>query len=580
MNRIIPGCLILAAGAIVYIIGGSVGDILVPVSFITAAVWFFASNRKWIKKNPGNHSEYEDALSRQQPVTGDVQKENSEVTIAALGTDYRRLQWKETEQTVDSILDNFINVIQSKLNAHTVAVLFPTPDNGYSIRRFTSKSENINDKAVIYPGVGVIGSFLKDGLRQLNLHEIVTDSMTLYYYKKDAGIRSLMASPVTGGNAERGVVIVDSTEVHRFSDEDHSYLSSMAALIGQTVYATYLSTEYKLEHHRIVAMSSIEKEFFRNLSIDSILDKILEIIPFAISCDRLTISLTGTDAGTAVIRRAWGLNSENFSELTFSIQEKTLAGLVYSKNICLFRNFAGNRYETRYNDGEPVSHELSSFIAFPIGVDKCSGLIMLESLRRDAFTESSRDLLSRLATSAGLAIEKLRILEKANTMATHDGLTGLINHREFQSLLKDEITRSIRYNDPMSLVICDIDFFKKVNDTYGHQFGDTVLREVSNRLKENVREGVDLVARYGGEEFALVLVKTDAERAAETVERIRQQVEQVKIKSPRGENMNVTMSFGIAVFPQHAKLIDALIQKADKALYRAKGNGRNRVEMF
>jgi diguanylate cyclase (GGDEF)-like protein len=185
-----------------------------------------------------------------------------------------------------------------------------------------------------------------------------------------------------------------------------------------------------------------------------------------------------------------------------------------------------------------------------------------------------------LATSAGLAIEKLQIIEQANALATHDGLTGLINHRQFQALLKDEITRAIRYSDPLSLVLCDIDFFKKVNDTYGHPFGDTVLREVSARLRENVRDGVDVVARYGGEEFALVLVKTDAQKAIETVERIRQQIESRFLKSPHGEDIHVTMSFGIAVYPKHAKQIDALIQKSDKALYRAKENGRNRVEIF
>jgi diguanylate cyclase (GGDEF)-like protein len=223
---------------------------------------------------------------------------------------------------------------------------------------------------------------------------------------------------------------------------------------------------------------------------------------------------------------------------------------------------------------------LSSFLAFPIGVDRCIGAFFLESLRKDAFTESSRDLLLRLSTSAGLAIERLRIIEQAKTLATHDGLTGLINHREFQALLKDEISRALRYGDPVSLVLCDIDFFKKINDTFGHPFGDTVLKGVAGKLKENLRDGVDAVARYGGEEFALILVKTDAQKAVETVERIRQEIEKFFFKSPKGEDIRVTMSFGIAVYLQHAKQIEVLIQKADKALYRAKENGRNRVEMF
>jgi diguanylate cyclase (GGDEF)-like protein len=587
-RKYLPGLFICVVGLLAHFFGGRAGDVIVPVSLM-AAGWFIVSAKKSGARPNITAAEPASRFSLLPAIAKEVSAEAAEVTeaseasgvsMAALGAHYRREQWRAAEKIVDSVLDAFIRVIQSKLNAHTAAVLFPTNDNGYRIRRFVSKCEYVNEEAVIYPGVGVIGGFLKDGLKRLNLHEIVSDSMTLYYYKRDAGIRSLIASPIVAGNAERGAVIVDSTEVRHFSDEDHAYLSTMAGLIGQTVYHAYLSTEYHLEYRRIVSMSSIEKDFFQNLTIDAILDKMAEIIPFAIACDRLTISLRGPGPGEATVRRAWGLNADAFNGLSFSTEEKSLAGVVYAKNMHLSRNFAPGRREIRYAEGEAASEELSSFLAHPIGVDKSIGAFFLESLRTDAFSEANRDLLSRLATSAGLAIEKLQIIEQANALATHDGLTGLINHRQFQALLKDEITRAIRYGDPLSLVLCDIDFFKKVNDTHGHPFGDTVLKDVSARLRENLRDGVDIVARYGGEEFALVLVKTDAQKAMETVERIRQQIEGRLLKSPQGEDIRVTMSFGIAVYLQHAKQLDMLIQKADKALYRAKENGRNRVEMF
>ncbi len=571
----------LVAGLAAFYAGGIVRSLCVPAAFIAAGVMvmFIARSRGAATASAASGSA-DAAPSLPASISKEVSEESADAAMTALGAHFRKEQWRRAESVVDQILDSFIRIIQARLNAHTVAVLFPTNDSGYRIRRFASRSEHVNDQAVIYPGVGVIGSFLKDGLKQLNLHEIVTDSMTLYYYKDDAGIRSLMASPVMADGTERGTIIVDSTEVRHFSDEDHAYLTTMANLVGQTVYFAYLSTEYRLEHRRIVSMSSIEKEFFRVQTVDAILDTMMKIVPFAIACDRLTISLRDPETADATIQRVWGLSAENFKNLVFSTTDKTLAGLVYAKNMYLFRNFVEDHYETRYTQGEHQSQELSSFLAFPIGVDKCIGAFFLESLRKDAFTESNRDLLSRLATSAGLAIERLRIVEQAKNLATHDGLTGLINHREFQALLKDEITRSIRYEDPLSLVICDIDFFKKINDTYGHPFGDTVLRGISGKLRENLREGVDVVARYGGEEFALVLVKTDAQKAVETVERIRQEIEKFLFKSPRGEDIRVTMSFGIAVYWQHAKQIEVLIQKADKALYRAKENGRNRVELF
>jgi diguanylate cyclase (GGDEF)-like protein len=562
--------------------GGPFRSIVVPCAFVAAAVWIIVIVKSLASPRVSSGPEGTDAPAPALPlvIAKEVSEETSDAAMTALGAHFRKEQWQTIEHVVDDILDTFIRIIRTRLDAHTIAILFPTSDNGYRIRRYASKSEHINDQAVIYPGVGVIGSFLKDGLKQLNLHEIVTDSMTLYYYKQDAGIRSLMASPIIAGGTERGTIIVDSTEVRHFSDEDHAYLSTIAGLVGRTVYYAYLSTEYRLEHRRIVSMSSIEKDFFQNLTIDAILDTMIKIIPFAIACDRLTVSLLDPDTNDAAIQRVWGLSADRFKNLAFSITDKTLAGLVYTKNMFLSRNFVQDHYETRYVQGEHQSEELSSFLAFPIGVDKCIGAFFLESLRKDAFSDANRDLLSRLATSAGLAIERLRVIEQAKSLATHDGLTGLINHREFQSLLKDEITRALRYGEPMSLVLSDIDFFKKINDTYGHPFGDTVLRGIAGKLRENLREGVDIVARYGGEEFALVLVKTDAQKAMETVERIRQEIEKFLFKSPHGEDIHVTMSFGIAVYLLHAKQIEVLIQKADKALYRAKENGRNRVEMF
>ncbi|HEX2957540.1 MAG TPA: sensor domain-containing diguanylate cyclase, partial [Chitinispirillaceae bacterium] len=378
----------------------------------------------------------------------------------------------------------------------------------------------------------------------------------------------------------RGSIIVDSTNKNFFSDDDHAFLSVVASIMGNAVYNTYLYTEHKLEHIRLAAMSCIEKEFFRNLSLDAILDKMIEVIPFAIACNRLTISIKSEKGITAEIKRAWGSNIESLQNLQFSLKERNLAALTYSKNICLARNFSKDHYEIRYTDREQHNEEFCSFLAVPIGVDEPKGLILLESIHRDTFAESDRDLLSRLALSAGLAIEKILILDQARNLATHDGLTGLYNHRQFQQILSDEITRAIRYEDALSLIICDIDFFKKANDTYGHQFGDIVLKGIASGLESCIRQGVDTVARYGGEEFAIIMVKSDEKNAVETAERIRQHISSKIFRAPNGEDVHVTMSFGIAVYRQHARQLDELIKKADRALYRAKDNGRNRVEVF
>jgi diguanylate cyclase (GGDEF)-like protein len=581
-NGTVWALVLVLGGLALHVLGGIAGTIGAPGALVAAlCVLGFSFAKKRRVPEALDEGENETVSPQAKAIEKEVNNETTRMTVHVLGAQYRKEQWKSIELVVDNILETFLRLMRKRLDAHTIAILFPTADGGYTIRKYDSPSDCIDASAVIYPGKGVLGSFLKDGLKQLSLHDIVSDSVTLHYYTRDAGIRSLMASPIVADDGvERGTVLVDSTQQKHFSEDDHAYLAIVARLIGLSVYYAYVYNDHKLEHQRIAAMSSIEKDFFQNLEIDAIIDKMIEIIPFAISCDRITLSLRNPDDTTATVRRAWGVQAEAFKGFTFSLEGKSLVSLLYAKNMAFSRNFADDRTETRYADNEPATRDLLSFLAFPIGIDQCKGAVLLESAKRDAFSDSNHDLLARITTSAGLAIEKLQVFEQAQNLATHDGLTGLINHRHFQSTLKDEITRAIRYGEPLSLALCDIDFFKKINDTHGHPFGDIVLKEISGKLSSNIRQGVDIAARYGGEEFALILVKTDGDMAMETVERIRQNLAASEYKSPHGESLHVTMSFGIAVYGTHAKQLDQLIAKADKALYRAKENGRNRVEML
>jgi len=171
---------------------------------------------------------------------------------------------------------------------------------------------------------------------------------------------------------------------------------------------------------------------------------------------------------------------------------------------------------------------------------------------------------------------KSKDFEYTYKLATTDGLTGLYNHRFFQEHLANSIERSKRSNSHISLLLIDIDFFKKFNDTYGHQSGDAVLRQVAERLKKTVRSS-DLVARYGGEEMTIVLDNTDLEEAILTANKICNIIAEKPFRLSETIERNVTISIGIATFPQHGVVPSALIEFADKGLYRAKENGRNQV---
>ena len=168
---------------------------------------------------------------------------------------------------------------------------------------------------------------------------------------------------------------------------------------------------------------------------------------------------------------------------------------------------------------------------------------------------------------------------KLHELATHDGLTGLCNHRTFYRKLEEEIVRANRYKHPVSLLMLDIDHFKIVNDTYGHQAGDTILRDLSKRLTHRMRV-TDSVCRYGGEEIMVILTETDISMAEKIAEDLRIMIEQEPFKIDSGKSIDITVSIGVATYPLHAQEISLLVSDADRAMYNAKEGGRNRVCVY
>lgn len=171
---------------------------------------------------------------------------------------------------------------------------------------------------------------------------------------------------------------------------------------------------------------------------------------------------------------------------------------------------------------------------------------------------------------------KSRDFEQQYRLATTDGLTELYNHRYFQEQIRMQVEQSKRYNHNFSLIIIDIDFFKKFNDTFGHQSGDAVLRQVAQTLKKNVR-ATDIVCRYGGEEMSIILPNTGKDEAFSTAQKICERVANKKFKLAGDKETNVTISLGVSTFPYDGDNAPAIIEAADKRLYNAKNNGRNQV---
>lgn len=169
--------------------------------------------------------------------------------------------------------------------------------------------------------------------------------------------------------------------------------------------------------------------------------------------------------------------------------------------------------------------------------------------------------------------------EELRDLATHDGLTGLYNHKFFYKIFKDEIARACRYKRSVSLLMLDIDYFKRVNDTYGHRAGDVILHGLSERLMSRVRSS-DWVCRYGGEEITVILPETDIITAENIAEDLRLMIEKEPFAIDNGQSINITVSIGVSTYPDQGEEVSRIVLNADTALYEAKESGRNRVCVY
>jgi len=220
------------------------------------------------------------------------------------------------------------------------------------------------------------------------------------------------------------------------------------------------------------------------------------------------------------------------------------------------------------------------FVLIPVITDDAViALMRLSRSSKKPFTSDELRFLEAVANQTALALERVKLIAFLENLSITDALTGIANRRHFEWRLSEEIERARRYSYPLSALMLDLDHFKQVNDNYGHQIGDIVLQQVAQRLRRILRR-TDFLARYGGEEFIVLAPQTPADRALILAERLRQVIAESPIPVADNLQIHITISIGVAVFPDHAQNESELVRAADAALYKAKQTGRNRVCLF
>ena len=236
--------------------------------------------------------------------------------------------------------------------------------------------------------------------------------------------------------------------------------------------------------------------------------------------------------------------------------------------------------EVRYS-GErrgDVAVELDRALWMPLPLREAEGVLAVMPREPHGFDAATEAMVEALTRHLALVLDNARLSQRLHELSTVDGLTRQLNHRVIYDRLSEELERARRYRYPLSVVLCDLDHFKEVNDTYGHLAGDTVLREGAAVLRRCLRS-TDLLGRYGGEEFLAVLPQVDLGAARLAAERLRQGLESTPVRLPDGGKIHITASFGVADRDEISGGTgsDLLVSLADRRLYEAKAAGRNRV---
>ena len=204
-------------------------------------------------------------------------------------------------------------------------------------------------------------------------------------------------------------------------------------------------------------------------------------------------------------------------------------------------------------------------------------LVIIDQPARE-LTFDNLTLIGLLSDQFSVVCENRMLIENIQKISITDELTGLFNRRYTLIRLEEDFSRSKRYYVPLSIVMADVDHFKRLNDTFGHQAGDTVLQEISAVFRRNIRN-TDIVGRYGGEEFLFILPHTSIEGTKSLIQRIQKDIKNINFKF-NGQNVLVTLSFGVSTFPNGKKMVlDSFLESADQALYKAKNSGRNTMSV-
>ncbi|MGZ4837213.1 MAG: sensor domain-containing diguanylate cyclase [Terriglobales bacterium] len=464
---------------------------------------------------------------------------------------------------LDEVLSQILSILRDYFHLQRVAIVLLDPEtNILRVRSHTGWTQQ-TEVADIPLGKGLPGTAAKLK-RPIYAPKVEHDPR---YIMSIPSTKSELAIPLIVRDEVVGVLDCQSDQEEFFDPETIDLLTLFSTQASIALQNAKLYSAEQRKSAQLEAINTIARQTTAVLDIDELLRKSCQVIRQSFAADHVSMLLL--EEGQLVLRAQEGRLTPLMTVGAALPAGAGICGLAVSSGKPVVENDVSHApgYVVRYE-------ETRSEMCLPlVSLGEAIGVLTLESARANAFSLAEGQPLESVADICATAIQNARYFEKVRQMAYLDGLTGIHNRRYFEMRIAEEIERAQRYQNDLSIIMLDVDNFKKLNDEFGHLLGDETLRQVSTIFSQHLRK-VDFACRYGGEEFVILVPQTPADQAQGVAEKLRKVVEGWSFP---GVPRPVTVTAGVASYPLNGRTRDELVKAADDAMYRAKQSGRNRV---
>jgi len=388
-------------------------------------------------------------------------------------------------------------------------------------------------------------------------------------------VKGWMGVPLITEDEVIGILTLDHERAGGFHENDLRVIEVLANQAATAIQKVRLADAERDQLYITRALQETSSLLASGLDIEDVLSSILQLLNRVVSYDQAYIAFVEEED---TLRLAAGRGPTN---------RKAIQDFYDRNGAFIIKQFSDRGLK-------PVIHpdikEVPDWIEFDDGIGirstinaplhirgELMGILFVDSASPNMYSEEMADTVMAFANQASLAINNAQLFERNQQLAITDDLTGVYNRRYLVRFGEREVERALRYNDPLALIMFDIDHFKQINDSHGHAVGDEILVKVSRRCRQAVRE-IDIVARYGGDEFVIILTKADLAVAEQVARRVKNVTQSTPIKTSAG-SLRVEISLGVVEMGSEQQTLDGLLVHVDDLLYAAKESGGDRIQL-